>query len=177
MIGISLRMLADNKSRLALTVLGIAVLFFLSAATVGLLVGWCMTTSAIVRHAGVDLWVIPQQSPAFDYGTPIPQQRIYQVRSVQGVEWAEGLLMAWSVWQRPDGRRVHVEIVGLDESCVGRPWQMRQGVAENVYLPDTVIVDEMYLDDLGVRRIGEEVEILGRRAVVGGISGGCPSVF
>ena len=51
MIGISFRMLADNRSRLVLTILAIAVLFFLSASTVGLLVGWCMTTSAIVRHA------------------------------------------------------------------------------------------------------------------------------
>lgn len=170
MIGISLRMLTDNRSRLVLTILAIAVLFFLSASTVGLLVGWCMTTSAIIRHADADLWVMAEQAPAFDYGTPIPQQRIYQVRSVEGAAWAEGLFMAWNIWQRPDGRRVHVELVGLDDEGVGGPWRMREGVVQNVFLPETVIVDELFLEDLGVDGIGDEVEILGRRAIVGGIS-------
>ncbi len=170
MIGISLRMLAENKSRLVVTVLGIAALFFLSAATVGLLVGWCLTTSAIVRNSEADLWVMAQHTPAFDYSTPIPRQRIYQVRSVDGVQWAEGLFIAWNIWQRPDGRRVNVELVGLDDSCVGGPWRMREGLVENVHLPDRVIVDELFLEDLGVRRIGDEVEMLGRRAIVGGIS-------
>jgi len=175
MIGISLRMLADNKSRLVLTILAIAVLFFLSASTVGLLVGWCMTTSAIVRHADADLWVMAEQAPAFDYGTPIPEQRVCQVRGVEGVEWAEGLFMAWNIWQRPDGRRVHVELVGLDDEGVGSPWRMKEGVVQNVFLPDTVIVDELFLEDLGVDRIGDEVEMLGRRAIVGGISLGVRS--
>jgi len=172
LLAVATKMLWHNKSRLVLTVLGIGVTFFLSAAQIGLLVGWCNTTSALVRNSGVDIWVMARQTPAFDYGTAIPRNRIYQVRSLPGVAWAEGLLMSWNIWQRPDGRSVNVELVGVDESCAGGPWQMRGGDREAVHGPHTVVVDELYLDILGVRALGDEAELMGQRAVVGGISGG-----
>jgi putative ABC transport system permease protein len=143
--------------------------FFLVATLVGLLVGWCFTTSAIVRNANADLWVMAQQTPAFDMGTAIPRHRIYQVRNVPGVEWAEGMVVAWNYWKRPDGRQVNVELVGLDDSCVGGPWQMARGDLSVVHEPDGVIVDELYFHLLGVHQIGDEAEMLARRAVVRGI--------
>ncbi len=163
-------MLLHKKSRFVLTVVGTAVAFFLCATQFGLMVGWCNTNSAIIRNAGADLWVMAHQTPAFDYGTAIPRNRIYQVRNVEGVDWAEGLFMAWNIWQRGDGRRVNIELVGLDESCVGGPWRMRNGEVMSVQRPDTVIVDELYMSALGVACAGQEFEMIGRRAIVGGIS-------
>ena len=170
MFSAAIKMLLHNKSRSCSTVAGIAVAFFLSAAQTGLMVGWCRTTSAIVVNAGVDVRVMARQTPAFDYGTSIPKRRIYQVRTVPGVGWAQGMFMGWNYWQRPDGRRVVIEVIGLDEDCVGGPWEMREGNLSSVQIPEQVIVDELYMQPLGVSEIGQEVEILGRRAVVGGIS-------
>jgi putative ABC transport system permease protein len=167
---LAMRMLLHKKSRFLLTLVGIGVSFFLAAAQMGLLVGWCNTNSAIISHADVDVWVMAQQTPAFDYGTAIPRNRVYQVRCVEGVEWAEGLFMAWNIWQRDDGRRINIELVGLDESCIGGPWRMRDGKLASVQRPNTVIVDHLYLQALGVERVGQEFEMIGRRAVVGGIS-------
>jgi putative ABC transport system permease protein len=171
-IRISVRSLAEKKVRLVAAIVGLGLLFFLAAAQVGLLVGWCNTTSAIIRHAKADVWVMAQKTPAFDYGTAIPWQRIYQVRSVPNVEWAEGLFMAWNTWQRPDGQRVNVELVGLDESNVGGPWELIKGNVESVHLPDSVIVDELFLPLLSVKDLGDEIEMYSRRARVGGISRG-----
>jgi putative ABC transport system permease protein len=170
MARIAWRMLAHRPIRLLITWGGLGVLFFLAAAQLGLLVGWCNTTSAIVRHADADVWVMAEHTPAFDYGTAIPRQRVYQARSVKGVAWAEGLFVGWSVWQRSDGRRVNVTLVGLDEECVGGPWIIQQGNTEGVHLPNGVILDELFKEQLGVRQMGDEVEMLGRRAVVRGIS-------
>jgi putative ABC transport system permease protein len=156
--------------RFVLTLVGIAVAFFLSEAQIGLMVGWCNTNSAIIRHAPVHVWVMAQETPSFDYGTAIPRNRIFQVRNVEGVEWAEGLFMAWNIWQRGDGRRVNIELVCLDESCVGGPWKMKAGVVEAIHRPHTVIVDELYLKALGVEQVGQEFEMIGQRATVGGIS-------
>lgn len=142
----------------------------LSAAQLGLLVGWCLTTTDIIRHADADLWVMAEQTPAFDYGTAIPLTRVYQVRSVPGVRWAEGMFMAWNIWQRPDGRRINVELVGLDTSCVGGPWRFAHGTAEVVHLPQAVIIDELFLPALGVKAVGDEIEMLGQRAVIRAIS-------
>jgi putative ABC transport system permease protein len=163
-------MLAHKPIRLLVTWAGLGVLFFLAAVQLGLLVGWCNTVSAIVRHADADVWVMAEKAPAFDYGTAIPRQRVYQARSIEGVAWAEGLFMAWNIWQRPDGRRVNVELVGLDNACVGGPWAMREGATDRVLLPDGVIIDELFLEPLGVQQVGDEAEMLGRRAVVRGIS-------
>lgn len=170
MTRISWRMLAHRPVRLVVTWVGLGVLFFLAAAQVGLLVGWCNTCSAIIRYADSDVWVMAEQTPAFDYGTAIPHQRVYQARSVEGVERAEAMIMAWNTWQRPDGRRVNVELVGLDGGSVGGPWAMRDGIADAVHRPDSVIVDELFLTSLGVNGVGDEAEMYGRRAVVRGVS-------
>jgi putative ABC transport system permease protein len=163
-------MLAHKPIRLFVAWGGLGVLFLLAAVQFGLLVGWCNTTSALVRHADANLWIMAEQTAAFDYGTAIPRQRVYQARSVEGVAWAEGLFMAWSIWQRPDGRRVNVELIGLNDDCVGGPWAMEEGTVDRALLPDGVVVDRLFLHQLGVEKIGDEAEILGRRAVLRGIS-------
>jgi putative ABC transport system permease protein len=172
MFRIALKMLGNNLSQSLITTLGIAVAFFLTSALTGVLVGWCNTTSAIVRHAGADVWVMAQQTPAFDYGTAIPRQRVYQVRNLPGAAQAEGLYLGWNYWQTPDGRQINVELVGVDDSCLGAPWRMRDGIVECVHYPSTVIVDELFLKTLGVTGVGDEVELLSRRAVVGGVCRG-----
>ena len=168
----ALTMLFHNLSRFFVTLIGIGFAFFLAAAQIGLLIGWCNTNSAIIRHAQVDVWVMARQTKACDYGTAIPKQRLYQVRSIAGVAWAEGMTMSWNIWQRPDGQRLNVELVGLDTSGVGGPWDMRQGTVDVVHLPHSVIVDHLSLRGLGIEGMGEEVEMLGRRAVVRGLSQG-----
>jgi putative ABC transport system permease protein len=166
------RMLIHKPARLLATWGGLGLLFFLAFVQLGLLVGWCNTVSAIVRHADADVWVMAEQTSAFDLGTAIPRQRVYQARSVEGVSWAEGLFVEANFWQRPDGRRVNVQLVGLDDQCVAGPWAMREGTPDRVLLPDGVIVDELFVEQLGVRQVGDEVELLGHRAVVRGISAG-----
>jgi putative ABC transport system permease protein len=167
---IAIKMLLQRPARFAATSLGLSTLFFLCLSQVGMLVGWCNTVSAIIVHAGVDLWVIAPLTTAFDYGTPIPSQRLYQVRTVPGVSWAEAMYMDWSMWQRPDGKRISIEVVGLDDSSVGGPWVMVEGSPEVVHLPDAVIVDQAFLSQLGIQHCKDEVELFGRRAVVRGIS-------
>lgn len=171
-IKISAGMLLHRKARFGFTVLGIGALFLLSASQIGLLVGWCNTISAVASHAGVDVWVMAEQTPAWDYGTAIPRNRIYQVRNIPGVAWAEGMYVGWSMWQRPDGRRVSVAVVGLDKGSVGGPWDMQEGEVDDVHLPDSVIVDELFLGTLGMTGVGEEAELYGAKAVVRGISRG-----
>jgi putative ABC transport system permease protein len=170
MLSIAFKMLLHKKSRSISTIVGVATAFFLSAAQIGLLIGWCHTCSAIIRHAGVDVWVMADQNPAFDYGTPIPRGRLYQVRSVPGVAWAETMFMGWMFWRRPDGRVINIELVGIDDGLVGGPWVMTENEPAVVLEPHSVIVDDLYRTQLGVSQIGEEVEIGERRAVVRGIS-------
>lgn len=171
-IPVATQMLFHNRLRFTMTVIGIAIAFFLAAAQIGLLVGWINTNSAIIKHAGADIWVMAKETRTLDYGTAIPRHRIQQVSSVQGVNWAEGMLVGWINWQHPQGKRITVEVIGLDTSNAGGPWQMVSGNIESVHLPETVVVDELSKDALGTQFVGDEAEMEGKRVVIGGFSRG-----
>ena len=169
---VATKMLFHSRLRFFMTVVGIAIAFFLAAAQIGLLVGWINTNSAIINHAGVDIWVMAKQTRAFDYGTAIPRHRVQQVNSTPGVVWAEGMLLGWATWQHPDGKRINVEIVGLDRSHAGGPWKLVAGNVEAIEQPETVIIDELSYDVLGLHQLGDEAEIEGNRVILGGVSSG-----
>jgi putative ABC transport system permease protein len=166
------RMLLHKPGRFFATVIGVGIAFFLATAQFGLLVGWINTNTALIRHSGADLWVMAVQAPAFDYGTAIPRQRLYQARSIEGVEWTQPVFMAWNIWQRGDGRRVNIELVGVDRMYAAGPWMMSSGSLESIRRPNTVVVDELYLKTLGIGRLGESFEMIGERATIGGICRG-----
>ncbi|BBL57792.1 hypothetical protein MKFW12EY_14050 [Methylomonas koyamae] len=165
-------MLLHNRMRFSITVVGIAIAFFLAAAQIGLLVGWVNTNSAIINHAAVDIWVMPKATRTFDFGNPLPRHRIQQVSSVKGVDWAEGLLVTWVNWQHPQGKRITVELIGIDIGNAGTPWNMKSGSIDSIHLPDTVIVDELSSDALGVSNIDDKAEMEEKSVIVGGISKG-----
>jgi putative ABC transport system permease protein len=167
---LALKMLLYRPSRMAFAALGIGTVFLLSASQLALLVGWCKTIPAVVSHADADVWVMAEQTRAFDYGSPIPRHRVYQIRNVCGVRWTEAMYVSFGAWRRSDGRTSSVALVGLDKECVGGPWRMVEGHTDCVHAPDSVIVDELFLDSLGIRGIGDEAEIFGKKAVVRGIS-------
>jgi putative ABC transport system permease protein len=150
----------------------VAAGFFLTMAQVGMMMGWLDTSTLAIQRAKADLWVLGMKSPAFDYGSPIPRQRLYQARSVPGVAEAHPLFMSWTIWNRDDGRKVNVEMIGLDHELVGGPTRMLEGDLRSVLREKCVVVDSMYLDLLGVTHVGQRVEILGRRAEITGISEG-----
>jgi putative ABC transport system permease protein len=176
MVSVAIKMLWHSKVRTISTLLGVAVAFVLSAAQIGLMVSWCNTVSAVVRHADVDVWVMAEKTPAFDYGTPIPEGRLYQVRSAPGVAWAEALYMSWMFLRQPDGRMTIVELVGVDDGLAGGPWSMHTSDVGVVLDPDAVIVDKLYANKLGVDQIGDEIEISDRRGVVRGFSQGVRTI-
>jgi putative ABC transport system permease protein len=164
---LAIAMLLHNRTRAIAAVVGVAVAFFLGAAQFGLLVGWVRTCTAIIRHSDVDAWVMAEHTVAFDYGTPIPEFRVQQVRTISEVEWAEAMLVSWTFWKLPNGKQQNVELIGLDEDLVGGPWRMQEGAVDTAQGPEQVIVDALYQDRLGISYVGDEVEVLGRRAVVG----------
>jgi putative ABC transport system permease protein len=171
-VEIALKMLWEKKTRAVVTGCAITVLFFLSMAQVGLLVGWCNTVSAVILHADADVWIVAEKTTAFDYGSAIPENRIYQARTLPEVGWAAGMFVGWNRWQCPDGSQLNVQMIGLDEELVGGPWHMQSGEVSSLRSPEKVIVDELFLSKLGIDGIGAEAEFFGARANVAAVSRG-----
>jgi len=55
---------------------------------------------------------------------------------------------------------------------VGAPWNIVEGTLDDLRKPDAVFVDEIYREKLSVDRIGQVVEVRGRRARIAGFTRG-----
>ena len=167
------RNLMHDKVRLTVTLTGIVFAVVLIVVELGLFIGFATTTTGLVDHSGADLWVTSKNVRYVEMGVPFSERKLYQVRTVAGVERAEKFINRWVQWQRPDGRRESVQVVGLNiDGGMGGPWNLVQGSLEDLRKPDAIIVDEIYKSKLGVDRVGQVIEMNGNRARIVGFTNG-----
>src|SRR5258708_19057739 len=85
-------------------------------------------------------------------------------------------MQAFARWKRPDGRVENVQMIGFHPgSGLGEPWNVVEGSVAELKQEDSVIVDELYRDKLGVQKIGDRIEIGDHRARVVGFTRGIRS--
>ena len=167
------RNLVHDRARFVVTLIGIAFSVVLMAIQFGLLAGCVKTATSLVSHAGADFWIASHGTANVDQTVRLPQRWRFKVLAVSGVASADKLALWFSDWRRPDGRVEFVNIVGFDlDTGVGAPWNVVAGSVEDLHQPDSVIIDRLYAEKLGVRRLGETVEIHGVRARVVGFTDG-----
>jgi putative ABC transport system permease protein len=170
------RNLFHDKIRLTVTVTGIVFAVVLIVVELGLFVGFSVTTSSLVDNSNADLWVTSRHVPYVELGVPFSERKLYQVRAVPGVAEVQKSIVRWTQWQRPDGRRESVQIVGLNpDSLLGRPWNLVQGRVEDLDRPDAVIMDDIYKEKLGADHVGQLFEINSKRARIVGFTHGIRS--
>ena len=170
------RNLFHDKVRLAVTLTGIVFAVVLIVVELGLFVGFTVTTSNLIDHAGADLWVSSPKVPYVEMGVAFSERKLNQVRAVPGVEAAEKLISQWTQWKLHDGSQESVQVVGFNpDSALGGPWDLVEGRVEDLKAPDAVILDEIYKQKLGVTHVGEVFEVRGHRARVVGFTRGIRS--
>jgi putative ABC transport system permease protein len=171
MVSIAWKNLIHDKVRLTVTLVGIVFALVLILVQFGLFLGFLDTSSNIVAESRTDLWVTAPAIPHVNGGAALNESKRYKMLSVPGVERAEKYTLFFVVWKIPTGAQQSVQIVGFPvESEVGGPWNIVAGTLDDLQGEDTVMVDEIYKDKLGVTRVGQTVEISGRRARVVGFT-------
>ena len=170
---IAWRNLAHDRIRFLVTLVGIVFSVVLMAVQSGLLVGFVVTIANVVENTAADIWVVGRGVRSVDLPTSIPERRRYQILSLPGVAMVDPLLHVFAILKRPDGGAESVVVVGYDTATgIGGPWDLIEGRAEDLQQPDAVILDRLYRDKLGIERVGQVVEINGRRARVVGFTDG-----
>ena len=170
------RNLVHDRVRLGVTLTGIVFAVVLIVVELGLFVGFTTTTSSLIDRSNADLWITAARVSYVEVGVPFSERKLYTVLATPGVEHATNYVARFTQWKRPDGRQESVQVVGLDPNqTLGAPWNLVSGSTAALKEPDTVIVDELYRDKLGVSRIGQTVEINGHRARVVGFTRGIRS--
>jgi putative ABC transport system permease protein len=168
--------LFHDKVRLVVTLTGIVFALVLIIIQFGLFLGFIETSANVVDRSGVDLWIAAAGIPHVNGASPIPERRRFDALSVPGIAQAEPYILLFVNWKLPSGAQESVQITGFDlASGMGGPWDLTAGRIEDLHGDDTVIVDELYCQKLGIRGVGDQVEILGRRARVVGLTRGIRS--
>lgn len=170
------RNLFHDKVRFAVTLTGIVFALVLIIIQFGLFLGFTATTSNNIDHSNADLWVVFHGVGYFDTGRNFSERKLYQVLSTPGVERAEKYMQSFGRWKRPDGRMENIQVIGFHPGGgLGEPWNIVQGSMANLRQEDSVLVDELYREKLGVHKIGDQIEIGDHRARVVGFTRGIRS--
>lgn len=170
------RNLTHDRSRFAVTLVGIIFAVVLIAMQLGLFLGFSDATTVIIRHTHADFWIVARGAQNFEITMPLKERELYLASSVPGVGEAERLLVQFVPWKKPGGGDESIILVGFDlNSGLAGPWNLVEGRPEDLRQPDAVIVDRIYMEKLGIDKVGVELEIKGQRARVVGLTQGIRS--
>lgn len=168
---IAWRNLTHDRARFAVTMIGIVFAVILIALEGGLYLGFSDTITKAVLRQRADVWVMARGTQNFDIAQPIRERDLYRVRALPGVERAERLIVQFANWKKPGGGGENMMVVGFNPNDgLAGPWNVVAGDPAALRLPDTVMVDELFKDKLGVAAIGDIAEINGHRARVVGFT-------
>ncbi len=176
MFYVALRILLYDKVRSFITLLGVVFAVSLIFAQMGIYLGLMEMSSVIIDNTPGDIWVTSKNSKNFDFSQPFPEYIYQQVLSVEGVQRAEKLIIAWSMIKQEEGGMEQIEMVGYDpDTGVGGPWKMKVGDRRDVKNGNFAIVDESAMKRLGNIKVGDYREVFFRRLQIVGISEGIRS--
>lgn len=173
---LAVRNLVHDHVQLIVTLIGVVFAVVLINVQLGLFLGFAKTTSSIIDHSGADLWIMAAGTRNIDQSTAISERKLFQALAVPGVREAAKEIVEFSFFKKPDGGTETVLVVGFDpEIGLGGPWSVVEGDIRNLRYPDTIMVDELYREKLGITHLGQTVEIAGRQARVVGFTRGIRS--
>ena len=176
MVSLARKNLFHDRVRFAVALLGIQFAVVLMTLQIGFFLKFMTNASVLIDHIEADIWITAKNLKNFDFGLPFSEQKLYEARRVPGVLWAEKFLMGFSYWKMPDGGQETIQVIGFDpETRIGAPWDIVEGNLDDVKSFTQIFIDEADRERLGFPRVGDEVEIIGHKARIAGITRGAKS--
>lgn len=176
---LALRNILHDRLRFLLGIGGIAFSAFLMIFQGSLLAGFERAASRVIDTIDADIWIMPRGVQALDFAPPMRAGYWGIVKGIAGVDSVRELAAGLAFWQRPDGTRKTVVVVGTERIRSGEAADPEYGLLE----PENVVVDASDFRTLGLTELPAEIEINShRRRVERSVSGygsflGSPYVF
>jgi putative ABC transport system permease protein len=169
MIDVALRMLLHDRAKLIITVVGVAFSVGLVLVQVGLFRGILANATVSIEQADADIWVTSRQTPNIDFPHYFPESYVDRVRSVDGVERADNLLVVYVGMQLPNGAEETVLVYAADNPTTWRlPWTIMEGDVEDLHRGRTMLLDDSATRRFGPFRVGDSRELFGQRIEIVG---------
>jgi putative ABC transport system permease protein len=175
--------LAHDRTRFAVTVLGITAAVFLMVFQASILLGFLRASSKVIDSTSADLWLAGRGVTCFEFPVEIERRFVEIARSAPGVAYTSRICTRVVQFQKPDGDHQLVSLIGADPGVGSTFPRPRLSAAGGVAEPDSLLVDESNARLLQVSEKPTDVEVNQLRArVVGEITGfgsflGSPYVF
>ncbi len=168
MMYLAFRNLFQNKTRLVLSIGGVALSLLLIFALDAIFTGVERQITAYIRSSGADIFVSQAGVRNMHMASSaIPANLVAEVQDLKGVQSVTPILYLTNVVVIKDDRNI-AYIIGLPENAaVGGPWKVSAG--RSMPGPGETIINRQIADKSGVG-LGDSVEILGRKFTVAGLS-------
>jgi putative ABC transport system permease protein len=175
MIGIAIRMLFGDRTKLLGLVFGVAFSCLLITLLTGMFTGMLRRTFAMIDDVAVaEIWVTDPSVEYTEEVAPMSETAVQRVRSAPGVTWAVPLYTGTLRARLGDGRFRSVSVVGVDDATlIGVPASSGTD-GRALRDPDAVLVDrisaagQLRRPDGSPLALGDELWLNDRRAVVAG---------
>jgi len=155
------RNLVHDRTRFAVTVLGIAFAVFLMTFQSGLLVGFTRAASRVIDSYDADMWIMPRGVPCFDFAATLEERTRELALGVDGVADAGRIATGYTVFQKPNGFRQTVLLQGVDDRFAGSVPHVIEGLRR-----ESTLIDETDAMLLVWGKTPADVEINGHRGRV-----------
>ena len=173
MVDIARKNLFHDRTRFAITVIGVTFSVVLIFSQFGIYLGFMENASIIIDNTKADIWITSKNSANFDFPVPFSELKLNKVKATAGVAAAEKLILGWARCASATEALENVELIGFNpETGVGGPWRIKEGSLADLKTGKGVIVDESAFPKLGRLSVGDHVEINEHRVRVVGISEG-----
>lgn len=174
-----------ERHRFLPAILAVAFSAVLIAVQCGLVLGLLSMMSLPVDKSTADVWIGYPGVRSVDLGRPLPERWIVRLAAQPEIERAEPMAVGFSLWtahSSPDhpstpevctviGSWVHPNALGAVEGLRDNP-----EVLARLNEPRTVVVDQSELGRLGIKGVGDQADVLGKRVVVVGLVNGYKSL-
>lgn len=167
---IAWRNLVRERTRLAVSVGGVAFAVVLILLLRGIYTGVNSQASAYVRSVDADVWVgqAATKGGFFDSVSVLPLSLGPQLAALPGVERATPVL-GRPVVAQAEGKEVRLYLIGVDPTGVGGPPEVDSGA--RVAGPGEVVIDRVFARENGLG-VGDQIELRDTRLRVVGIARG-----
>jgi putative ABC transport system permease protein len=173
---LAIRNLFHDRIRLAVTLIGILFSVVLVAIQLGLYTGARTMIISMIDRSNADLWVMAYGTKNFEEAQPISARARYAALATPGVASATPLVAGFTDWRKPGGGSTLVVVIGADyEEGALTPWNIVDGDLTSLGARDAVMIDRTYLEELGIKKVGDTAQVGASRVRVAGLTEGIRS--
>jgi len=140
---VALQMLLGDRAKYLGLIMAVAFSSFLMSHQSSIFSGVLnRTRSQIIDVQDANIWVMDPKTQYFDEVKALPDDVLYRVRGVSGVEWAVPLYKGLPTARGADGTFRTVILMSVDDdSLAGAPQRLLVGSIADLRQPDAVLMD------------------------------------